>query len=153
MVLPGLIEKRPCRICGKTTYRGFSRDEGTSICTRISAGARWLSRNGGIYTSIPKFHRTLPLQPSIGHSFATKESRISTYSTGSPTWNGVRSWQPIQCNSMISVELQARQQTRSSAQFHFYNLQEFHFMTDKFHLMPEPTREASMTSSQNSLPA
>jgi hypothetical protein len=32
-----------------------------------------------IYTSIPKFHRTLPLQPSIGHSFATKESRISTY--------------------------------------------------------------------------
>src|ERR1051326_950323 len=37
---------RPCRICGKPTYCGFSRDEGTSICMRISAGSRGLSRNG-----------------------------------------------------------------------------------------------------------
>ena len=40
-------KKRPCRICGKPTYCGFSRDEGTSICMRISAGFRRLSRNGG----------------------------------------------------------------------------------------------------------
>jgi hypothetical protein len=40
-------KKRPCWICGKTTYCGFSRDEGTSIWMRISAGARGLSRNGG----------------------------------------------------------------------------------------------------------
>src|SRR5678815_3716303 len=26
-------KKRPCRICGKPTYCGFSRDEGTSICS------------------------------------------------------------------------------------------------------------------------
>jgi len=32
-------KKRPCRICGKPTYCGFSRDEGTSICMRIRAGA------------------------------------------------------------------------------------------------------------------
>ena len=36
-------KKRPYRICGKPTYCGFSRDEGTSICMRISAGSRGLS--------------------------------------------------------------------------------------------------------------
>ena len=49
-------KKRPCRICGKPTYCGFSRDEGTSICMRISAGSRGLSRNGGnihVHTEIP----------------------------------------------------------------------------------------------------
>ena len=40
-------KKRPCRICGKPSYCGFSRDEGTSICMRISSGSRGLSRNGG----------------------------------------------------------------------------------------------------------
>lgn len=40
-------KKRPCWICGKTTYCGFSRDEGTSICMRVSAGSRGRSRNGG----------------------------------------------------------------------------------------------------------
>lgn len=29
--------RRPCRICGKPTYRGFSSDESTSICMRVSA--------------------------------------------------------------------------------------------------------------------
>src|SRR5258705_12689421 len=43
----GVSKKRPCRICGKPTYCGFSRDEGTSICMRISAGSRGQSRNGG----------------------------------------------------------------------------------------------------------
>src|SRR5215213_11947340 len=49
-------KKRPCRICGKPSYCGFSRDEGTSICMRISAGSRGLSRNGGnihVHTEIP----------------------------------------------------------------------------------------------------
>jgi C-5 cytosine-specific DNA methylase len=47
---------RPCRICGKPTYCCFSRDEGTSICMRISAGSRGLSRNGGnihVHPEIP----------------------------------------------------------------------------------------------------
>jgi len=51
-------KKRPCRICGKPTYCGFSTDEGTSICMRISAGARGPSRNGGnihVHTEIPIF--------------------------------------------------------------------------------------------------
>jgi len=49
-------KRRPCRICGKPTYCGFSRDEGTSICMRISAGSRGLSRNGGnihVHSEIP----------------------------------------------------------------------------------------------------
>src|SRR5688572_30650058 len=49
-------KKRPCRICGKPSYCGFSRDEGTSICMRISAGSRGLSRNGGnihVHPEIP----------------------------------------------------------------------------------------------------
>ncbi len=57
-------KKRPCRICGKPTYCGFSRDEGTSICMRISAGSRGLSRNGGnihVHTEIP----FITIQPGI----------------------------------------------------------------------------------------
>src|SRR5678816_2506574 len=49
-------KKRPCRICGKPTYCGFSRDEGTSICMRVSSGSRGLSRNGGnihVHPEIP----------------------------------------------------------------------------------------------------
>src|ERR1051325_5571375 len=49
-------KKRPCRICGKPTYCGSSRDEGTSICMRISSGSRGLSRNGGnihVHPEIP----------------------------------------------------------------------------------------------------
>src|ERR1051325_10554130 len=50
-------KKRPCRICGKPTYCGFSRDEGTSICMRISAGSRGLSRNAGnIHVQIGRAH-------------------------------------------------------------------------------------------------
>ena len=57
-------KKRPCRICGKPTYCGFSRDEGTSICMRISAGSRGLSRNGGnihVHPEIP----FITIQPTI----------------------------------------------------------------------------------------
>src|SRR4026207_937611 len=49
-------KKRPCRICGKPTYCGFSRDEGTSICMRISAGARGLSMH-------PEFARVMNATP------------------------------------------------------------------------------------------
>ena len=55
-------KKRPCRICGKPTYCGFSKDEGTSICMRISAGSRGLSRNGGnihVHSEIPLNHLLL----------------------------------------------------------------------------------------------
>jgi hypothetical protein len=57
-------KKRPCWICGKPTYCGFSKDEGTSICMRISAGARGLSRNGGnihVHPEIP----FITIQPRI----------------------------------------------------------------------------------------
>src|SRR5215203_5354209 len=60
-------KKRPCRICGKPTYCGFSRDEGTSICMRISAGSRRPSRNGGnihVHTEIP----FITIQPRIKHA-------------------------------------------------------------------------------------
>ena len=57
-------KKRPCRICGKPSYCGFSRDEGTSICMRISSGSRGLSRNGGnihVHPEIP----FIMIRPSI----------------------------------------------------------------------------------------
>src|SRR5919106_6395254 len=57
-------KKRPCRICGKPTYCGFSRDEGTSICMRVSSGSRGLSRNGGnihVHSEIP----FITIQPRI----------------------------------------------------------------------------------------
>jgi hypothetical protein len=63
-------KKRPCRICGKPTYCGFSRDEGTSICMRISAGSRGLSRNGGnihVHSEIP-FITIRPIKRSISQS-------------------------------------------------------------------------------------
>lgn len=57
-------KKRPCRICGKPTYCGFSRDEGTSICMRISAGSRGLSRNGGNIHVHPEI-RFITIRPRI----------------------------------------------------------------------------------------
>src|SRR5260370_18390125 len=39
--------KRPCRICRRDDWCGFSRDEQVSICMRVSDGARRTSRNGG----------------------------------------------------------------------------------------------------------
>ena len=40
-------KKRPCRICKQPTWCGYSTDEGTSICMRISTGSRGTSGNGG----------------------------------------------------------------------------------------------------------
>jgi hypothetical protein len=50
-------KKRPCQICGEPTYCGFSRDEGTSICMRVS----WIfppfaDSPPASALSIPKFH-------------------------------------------------------------------------------------------------
>src|SRR6266852_3551070 len=39
--------KRPCRICHKTDWCGYSTDERTSICMRVSDGAKGTARNGG----------------------------------------------------------------------------------------------------------
>ena len=39
--------KRPCRICRKTDWCGYATDERTSICMRISNGAKGTARNGG----------------------------------------------------------------------------------------------------------
>jgi len=39
--------KRPCRICHKPDWCGYSTDERTSICMRVSDGAKGTARNGG----------------------------------------------------------------------------------------------------------
>jgi hypothetical protein len=38
---------RPCSICGKPDWCGYTADEQTSICMRISHGSKRTSRNGG----------------------------------------------------------------------------------------------------------
>lgn len=38
---------RRCRICGKPDWCGYTVDEQTSICMRISNGSKGTSRNGG----------------------------------------------------------------------------------------------------------
>jgi hypothetical protein len=38
---------RPCRVCGKTDWCGYTTDEQTSICMRVSNGSKATSRNGG----------------------------------------------------------------------------------------------------------
>jgi hypothetical protein len=38
---------RPCRVCGKTDWCGYTTDGQTSICMRISNGSKGTSRNGG----------------------------------------------------------------------------------------------------------
>jgi hypothetical protein len=77
-------KKRPCRICGKPTYCGFSRDEGTSICMRISAGSRGLSRNGGnihVHPEIPFITIRPRIQMPISESIplASLEIRDSVF--------------------------------------------------------------------------
>jgi hypothetical protein len=38
---------RPCRVCGKPDWCGYTTDDQTSICMRISNGSKGTSRNGG----------------------------------------------------------------------------------------------------------
>jgi hypothetical protein len=38
---------RRCRVCGKPDWCGYTTDEQTSICMRVSNGSKGTSRNGG----------------------------------------------------------------------------------------------------------
>jgi len=42
-----VTKHRRCRVCGKPDWCGYSTDEQTSICMRISNGSKGTSRNGG----------------------------------------------------------------------------------------------------------
>lgn len=42
-----VTKQRLCRVCGKTDWCGYSIDEQTTICMRISSGSKGTSRNGG----------------------------------------------------------------------------------------------------------
>lgn len=42
-----ITKYRPCRVCGKPDWCGYTTDEQTSICMRISNGSKGTSRNGG----------------------------------------------------------------------------------------------------------
>lgn len=59
---------RPCRICRKPTWCGYSTDQRTSICMRVSAGSRGTSTNGGnihVHTEIaPTLVIQQPPRPS-----------------------------------------------------------------------------------------
>jgi hypothetical protein len=61
--------KRPCRICHKPDWCGYSRDERTSICMRVSDGRKGPARNGGhvhVHNDLPvSFDRqTAPRKPA-----------------------------------------------------------------------------------------
>lgn len=67
-----VTRKRPCRICHKTDWCGYSTDERTSICMRVSDGAKGTSRNGGnihVHRDVPPTRgprkKTKPAPPSI----------------------------------------------------------------------------------------
>src|SRR2546421_6031075 len=64
--------KRPCRICYKTDWCGYATDERTSICMRVSDGAKGIARNGGnihvhhdVLPACSPRRKTRPTPPSI----------------------------------------------------------------------------------------
>jgi hypothetical protein len=59
---------RRCRVCGKPDWCGFTTDEQTSICMRVSNGSKGMSRNGGNIFH----HNRLLLVASLG--IARKQS-------------------------------------------------------------------------------
>ena len=76
--------KRPCRICRKTDWCGYSTDERTSICMRVSDGAKGTARNGGnihVHNDVPTTSspgkKTKPAPPSI--EIAAIEIRDAVY--------------------------------------------------------------------------
>ena len=76
--------KRPCRICHKTDWCGYSTDERTSICMRVSDGAKGTARNGGnihVHNDLPPTntprYKTKPAPPSI--EIAPIEIRDAVY--------------------------------------------------------------------------
>jgi hypothetical protein len=75
-------KKRPCRICGKPTYCGYSTDQRTSICMRVSTGSRGPSRNGGnihVHTEIPFVTTHQPLSRIQSSSVAPLEIRAAVF--------------------------------------------------------------------------
>jgi len=76
--------KRPCRICHKPDWCGYSTDERTSICMRVSDGAKGTARNGGnihVHNDVPPTnsprYNTKPAPPSI--EIAPIEIRDAVY--------------------------------------------------------------------------
>ena len=76
--------KRPCHICHKPDWCGYSTDERTSICMRVSDGAKGTARNGGnihVHNGVPPTSsprkKTKPAPPSI--EIAPGEIRDAVY--------------------------------------------------------------------------
>jgi hypothetical protein len=76
--------KRPCRICHKPDWCGYSTDERTSIYMRVSDGAKGTARNGGnihVYNYVPPTSsprkETKPAPPST--EIAPIEIRDAVY--------------------------------------------------------------------------
>jgi hypothetical protein len=76
--------KRPCRICHKPDWCGYATDERTSICMRVSDGAKGTARNGGnihVHNGVPPANtprnKTKPAPPSI--EIAPIEIRDAVY--------------------------------------------------------------------------
>src|SRR4029079_15705529 len=79
-------KKRPCRICGKPTYCGFSTDEGTSICMRISAGALFVGGNSFTIVFISlTFFCLIGLQAS-GQSMAFLQKAATLFDEKGGSW-------------------------------------------------------------------
>src|SRR5947208_2098698 len=79
-----VTRKRPCRICYKPDWCGYSTDERTSICMRVSDGAKGTARNGGNihvhHDGLPACRprrKTRPTPPSI--EIAPIEIRDAAY--------------------------------------------------------------------------
>jgi len=79
-----VTRKRPCRICHKPDWCGYSTDERTSICMRVSNGAKGTARNGGnihvhneVRPACSARRETRPTPPSI--EIAPIEIRDAVY--------------------------------------------------------------------------
>ena len=75
--------KRPCRICRRDDWCGFSRDERVSICMRVSDGARRSSKNGGnihVHDDVaPTFNYQPPVRSTPQIKLAPIEVRDAIY--------------------------------------------------------------------------
>src|SRR5712691_6382706 len=76
--------KRPSHICHKPDWCGYATDERTSICMRVSDGAKGTARNGGnihVHKDVPPTsqppRKTKPAPPSI--EIAPIEIRDAVY--------------------------------------------------------------------------
>ncbi|MDX6576478.1 MAG: hypothetical protein QOE96_2431 [Blastocatellia bacterium] len=75
--------KRPCRICRRDDWCGFSRDERVSICMRVSDGAKRSSKNGGnihVHDDVaPSFNYQPPARSTPQIKVAPVEVRDAIY--------------------------------------------------------------------------